>query len=164
MAWTDIDQYKATQLVAKADLDTLKDNIEYLHAPNAASYQHPGTGSDYTVSGQLGVDIDSTNFKLTITSYGGLILTGIYGVWTAGVSSNTLRVNIIRDELIAQQGRNVFYDFDQEIAGTVAIAKGWIKPFLGLPAGSHTFRVVWGCPATGTLTVAFKPYFWVVEI
>lgn len=164
MAWTDIDQYSVPQLIDKAALDTLKANILYLHQTNQASYAHPGTGSDYTVTGSLGVDLDGTNFALTITTTGGLVMAAFHGSLKISVAAQAVRMAIIRDEPITQTGRNLFYNFDVDVAQTVSCSRGWIKPFVGLPAGSHTFRVVWGVSGgTGTLEVAYPPFFAVWE-
>ena len=162
MAWTDIDLYKTVQLIDKSALDALKANLVYLNKTNQASYAHPGTGSDYTVSGSLGVDLDGTNFVLPITTTGGLVMTCFHG--SLKNNSGTVRMSIIRDEPIGQTGRNLFYDYDVDVSQTISCARGWMKPFIGLPAGSHTFRVIWGVSAgTGTLEVAYPPFFAVWE-
>ena len=51
-------------------MNIIKANLEYEHAPNFAEYHHPGTGADYTTTADVGADLDSTNFALTITTYG----------------------------------------------------------------------------------------------
>lgn len=160
MTWTDIDIYSVPQLIDKTALDTLKANLLYLHQPNQASYAHPGTGSDYTVTGSLGVDLDATNFALTITTTGGLVMTCFHGSLKAP-AAQVVRMSIIRDELVGQAGRNLFYDFDVDVAQAISTPRGWMKPFVGLPAGSHTFRVIWGVSGagTGTLEVAYPPFF-----
>lgn len=163
MAWTDIDHYNAVQLMDADALDALKANIVYLNKTNYAAYAHPGTGSDYTVTGSLGVDLDGTNFALTITTTGGLVMAAFHGSVKAP-ASNAIRMAIIRDDPIAQAGRNLFYNFDIDNSQTLSTPRGWLKPFVGLPAGSHTFRVVWGVSGgTGTLEVAYPPYFAVWE-
>lgn len=162
MAWTDIDLYKVNELTNAASLDILRENIEYLHSPNFASYQHPGTGGDYTNTGTLGDDIDGTNFSLNITTYGGMVLAGFYCV--VGVSAGSVRLNILRVDPVSHYGRNLFYNYTAESSQTVRRGLGWIQRFAGLPAGNHTFKAVWGISGgTATMYVAHRPYMWVIE-
>lgn len=166
-SWTDIDLYRVNQLADDTVMDTLRTNIEYLHAPNYAEYHHPGTGGDYTVTGNLGQDIDSTNFKLSITTYGGLIAAVFYGQW--GISTTAaIRVNMVRTDTVSHIGVNLFSDFGVEIVAdtTNTESRGWIQYFDGVPAGTHEFRAVWGVSPSGTATlyVANRPYMAVWEI
>lgn len=168
MAWTDIERPDATQLIDAAYLNAFKDNINYLHRPNFATYHHPGTGSNYTVTGSLGVDVDSTNFKLSITTTGGLVKACFYGQVQSSASTNSVRLAIIRDESVSYIGRNLFNDYDVEVDSDDAEGthRGWIKYFPNLPAGLHTFTLVWGInPAgTGTIHVAHRPRMSVYEV
>lgn len=167
MSWQIIDPYRAISLTDQAAMAALKGDIEYLHDGNGTTYHHPGTGANYTVSGDLGQDIDSTNLKLQLVTNGGLVMASFYGQFLSSALGNTLRVSIVRHETLSYQGRNLFYDFDVQ---TVAAAspgehRGWMKPFPNLPAGTHEFRLVWGInPAgTGTLLIGYRPRFSVWE-
>lgn len=163
MAWIDIEQESVdvNVLMTAAAMNILKDDINYLHAPNAASYYHPGTGGNYTVTGQLGVDVDSTNFSLTITTSGGPVLACFYGNVASGDSSTSCRLNIVHLDTVSYIGRNLFSNFAAEItsAASNGMPVGFYVPFFDLPAGSHTFRLVWGVSGggTGTLYVALRP-------
>lgn len=170
MAWTDIDitEYDPNTLMTAAGMNTLKDNLNYLHAPNAASYYHPGTGGNYTVTGQLGVDVDGTNFNLAITTSGGPVLACFYGNIGTSDTSTSLRMNIVHVDNVSYIGRNLFNNFTAEITDTNVngAPHGFIVPFFDLPAGSHSFKLVWGTSGagTGTLYVALRPTLCVWEV
>lgn len=164
--WTDVDLYKPTQLVDATAMDALRTNIEYLHAPNYAEYRHPGTGGNYTVSGNLGQDLDATNFKLSLTSYGGLIMACFYGQWQIS-TTGSIRANIVMTDTVSYLGINLFNNFSCEVMAvtTETEPRGWIQEFPDVPAGTHEFKVVWGVSAgTGTLFVANRPYLAVWEV
>lgn len=170
MAWNDIDleDVDVNVLGTSSLMNSLSDNLTYLHAPNAASYYHPGTGGNYTVSGSLGVDVDGTNFSLTITTYGGPVLAGFYGNIGTSATTTSLRMNIIQVDTISHIGRNLFSNYATEVSSTTTTGepRGFMVPFFDLPAGSHTFKLVWGVSGagTGTLYVALRPTFWVTEL
>lgn len=160
MAWTDIDRYHVHQLLDADALNTLRDNLEYLLTPNIEIYQHPGTGSDYTVVGVLGQDLDSTNFALTIESYGGPVVATFYGVVASTTTSDSARVSIVREDDLSYVGRNLYNNFllEQQRTGIKSIS-GLVR-FDDVPAGTHTFKVVWGVSSgTATMYVAYKPRF-----
>lgn len=160
MTWTDIDLYKVRQLAAAADTALIKGNIEYLHKKNSNTYHHPGTGANFTVTGTLGQDIDA-NFNLSLTTTGGLVAACFYGQFKSSASPNSVRANIVRDDPISHIGRNLFYNYAVETVNrdTQGQSMGWIQFFPNLPAGTYTFKAIWGIPggATGTLLVAYRP-------
>lgn len=162
MAWEEIPPYKAAQLVNAGMLGKLDDNLNHVHKPSFAAYHHPGTGSNYTVSGSLGVDVDSTNFNLTVETFGGLVLVGFYGI--VGVSAGAARMGIVRVDNISHIGRNLFYNYQWEHIPTTPFTVGGVVPFIGLPAGMHTFKLIWGHAGGGaaTLYVAHRPRMVVV--
>lgn len=165
MAWTNVDKPAVPQLVNAAYMNALKDNINYLHLPNFATYHHPGTGANYTNTGTLGEDVDATNFNLSITTYGGLIAACFYG--QLQVSAGTVRVGIVKLDTVSYIGRNMFFSYDAESDQTVTPGDnvGFIKFFRNVPAGTHTFRLVWGISGgTATLHIAYKPRMSVWEI
>lgn len=166
MAWSDIDEYDVRQLMDASAMASLKDDINYLLAPNAATYHHPGTGANYTTTG-LGEDLDATNFNLSIVTGGGLVMGMFYGQFKTSVAGNTVRATIVHVDPISYIGRNLFWDYTIETASgdTNGEPRGWVQYFPGLPAGTHQFKVVWGIGggATGTLLVGWRPRFSVVE-
>lgn len=168
MTWSDLVKPTVHQLGDAAYLNALKDDINYLHLPNFATYHHPGTGPNYTVTGSLGQDVDSTNFSLSITSHGGLIKACFYGQILSSANTNSVRMAIIRDDPVSHVGRNLFndYDIETDTASAGGTHRGWIKYFPNLPAGIHTFKLVWGInPAgTGILFVTHKPRMSVWEM
>jgi hypothetical protein len=161
--WTDVDRYKVRQLMNAAALNTLKTNMEYLLQPNFAEYHHPGTGGNYTVTDETAVDLDSTNFNLTITTYGGPVLATFYGMVAGSGSGTSIRMTIIHVDNLSYIGRNLFHNFLWEYQRTARRSMGGIARFDGLPAGSHSFKVIWGASnGTGTLYVSHKPRFTVI--
>lgn len=168
MAWTDLAKPVVPQLGDMAYMNAFKDDINYLHAPNIATYHHPGTGADYTVSGSLGQDVDGTNFSLNLTTYGGVVAACFYGQFKVTSSGNSIRLALVRHETVSYVGRNLFYSYDAEVenTGTEGEHRGFIKHFKDLPAGTHNFRLVWGInPAgTGTLLIGFRPRMTVWEV
>lgn len=164
MPWNDITPYRVNDLHNGAALDAMREDIEYVHAPNMASYQHPGTGGDYTNTGTLGDDVDSTNFNLSLTTYGGMVLACCYCV--VGVTAGSVRLNIVRSDPITYLGRNLFFNYTAESAQINVNRRGvgWIQRFPNLPAGTHEFRLVWGISGgTATMYVAHRPYMAVIE-
>lgn len=166
MAWTDIEKPKAGDLISVANyMGALKGNIEYLKQRNMSSYHHPGTGADYTVSGSLGVDIDGTNFNLSLTTYGGLVCACFFGQFAVS-TLDSIRVNIVITDDVSYKGRNLYSSYSAEICTVDSANRGWIQFFPGLPAGTYNFKVVWGLSSavhTGYLYVANKPFFAVWE-
>lgn len=168
MAWTDIETYNVNELATTTSLNTLQANINYLNSPNVQTYQHPGTGGDYTVTGSLGADLDTANYSLTLTTHGGLVMAAFYCNVKIGTTGSSIRMSIIRLDTVSHVGRNLFYNYDVETQSTATDGepRGWLKPFPDLPAGTHTFRVIWGINPTsdtGTLFVVRKPRFTVWE-
>lgn len=168
MSWQNINPYRAISLADAAAMAALKGDIEYLHDGNGTTYHHPGTGANYTVSGELGQDIDATNLKLSLVTNGGLVMASFYGQFLSSATGNSIRVSIIREDPIGHVGRNLFYDFDVQIGGFTSPgeSRGWLKPFPNLPAGTHEFRMVWGISPAGTATlqIGYRPRFSVWEM
>lgn len=169
MAWTDIDLYKVNQLMNETALTALKGNIEYLNRPNAATYQHPGTGSNYTATGTLGQDIDGTNFNLSLTTVrkSALVIATFYGNWyvSGAGGAATLRMNIAKTDPISHIGSNMYNNFQLEVSytGTDGVGAGNIW-FFTVPAGTHEFRAVWGVSSgTANLMVGYRPMMCVWE-
>src|SRR5436853_3349457 len=153
MAWSEINPYRAMSLADAAAMALLKGDIEYLHKQNGTAYHHPGTGANYTVTGDLGQDLDAVNMKLPLVSTGGLVMAAFVGQFlcpAGGVSS--IRASIIREDAVSHIGRNLFYNFDVQIWANAGQggSRGWLKPFPNLPAGTHEFRLAWGVYPSGT--------------
>ena len=94
MVWADFAEPEVNDLHAEAVLDIIRGDIEALHTPEFAEYHHPGTGGNYTVSGTLGQDLDSTNFALTITTTSQkptLVIAMFYGQLRNSAAANTTR-------------------------------------------------------------------------
>ena len=161
-----LDDYVAQKTGITALLNKFKANLDYLHAPNYAEYHHPGTGSDYTTVSSIGDDIDSTNFKLTITTYGdpALVMACFHGSFAIATTSS-LRVNIVlADDNLSYAGRNLYYGYALETSEP-RNGLGWLQFFV-LPPGQHIFKAIWGAYGgdTAALYVASRPYFSVQEI
>ena len=168
MAWTDTEDFKVGQLVThvanaqKGSLRSLKDNLNFLHGKNMASYFHDGTGADWTTTSESLVAIDATKFQVTITSTGGPIMT-----WFQGAVRRNSGSAFYAFFTIARIGDA----FDLYEPTHPMWANRWKpvtlqKPYYNLPAGSHTFVVQWQISG-GTVAVALdsesKPFFLAVE-
>lgn len=167
MTWTDIDPYDVAQLIDDDAMAALKGNIEYEHVPNIATYHHPGTGANYTVSGAIGQDVDPVNFSLTLVTTGKHVMACFYGQVGIGAFPNSTRLSIIRHETVSYRGRNAFYDYDVDVQNDNAGGQhvGFIKIFKDIPAGTHTFKLVWGASSgTGTMYISYRPRMTVREI
>ena len=169
MAWTDTEEYKVGQLIThvaaaeKGSLESLRANLNFLHErSNMQQYQHPGTGSDLTTTSTRLVDIDSTNFKLTIASTGGPILT-----WFQGAVRRSTGSEFYMYFTIIREGDPI----DNAEPNYPMFANRWknialIKPYWNLPAGNHTFIVQWQIingAVAAELKADAKPFFAVVE-
>lgn len=134
----------------------------------ADSYQ-ADEGSDYTTTSTTFVDVDASNFSLTITTTGGNVLIGFYGVVKSGASQGVhFDVDIhgtragLDDGIIGIKSASV----DDQMPVT------FVHLETGLSAASHTFKLQWkrnGGTATlyagaGTSTADYHPQFWVQEL
>lgn len=161
MAWTDASIYRVNQMGNQDVFSILKDNLVHLHKPPSATYRHPGTGGNYTVTGELGQDVGSPNFKLSVTTTAqfSLVLASFYGQFK--VTGGTIRFNIVKTDNLSQLGVNLFASYGFEVGSVDAEgeSRGYIWPFV-VPAGTHEFRAIWGISpsaSTGTLIVANRP-------
>lgn len=166
MAWEDITLYAVKQLAGSADFASLRNDISYLHKKNSNTYHHPGTGANFTVTGNLGQDIDPA-FNLTLVTTGGLVVACFYGQFKSSASNQTVRVNIVHDDPLSHIGRNLYYNYNAEAINRDAQGqnRGWMQTFPNLTAGTHTFKTIWGISggATGTLLISYRPRFSVWE-
>lgn len=125
-------------------------------------------GADYTTASTTFVDVDATNFSLTITTNGGDVMIGFHG--TGSVNNvNNIYMNIARDGvgLVGDEGM---------MAETSSIANhlsnlSFLHVVANVLPGTHTFNLQWRVNAdtgkmfagAGTSTDT-HPEFWVKEV
>lgn len=72
--WTEPVDWEVDQLVTNEDLnEQVRDNLLYLHTPNAGQVIRSNGGNYQLVNSTTFVDIDSTNLTITLTTTGGYV-------------------------------------------------------------------------------------------
>lgn len=163
--WTD-PAFRVKRVAKAADINAwVRDNLDWLHHPDSGVHfiQHPGTGGNYTTTGTNGAELDSSTFRLTINSYGGLMLVGAVLTMDGSAASTAVRADIALLDSTTFLGKNMFSNTSVEVSGVSIRSVGILRPFV-LPAGEHTFTIVWAVGSgTGTVYVAYKPYMFAFE-
>lgn len=158
--------FKARGAAKAADINSwVRDNLDWLHHPDSGDYffKHDGTGANYTLASAGGQELDASKFRLTLTTYGGLILAGGCFAISGSVAACATRMDIAVLDSGIFLGQNMFSNTSIEVSGTSIRSVGILRPFV-LPAGTYTFTVVWGVGGgTGTISVVYKPYMFVIE-
>jgi len=164
MTWTEpVDIIKQGTVLTAAILNNqLSGNLTHLAAPPYDEYLDPGSGGDYTTSTQTTTKI-STNFDLSLTTTGGIIITlfcGVFAVATGGLGAVDIfeTGEIIPAQVTGLNGTIIGNRYKHPI--TI------MKIFPNLKAGTYSFSLYWWMSSTGTLTLyaANKPYFVAWEI
>lgn len=128
--------------------------------------------ADYTTTGTTFADIDATDMKGTIITFGGIVQVGFSGT----VRNNTAGGQVYLD--IDVDGARVGGDDGLFVLGAAGVTSPpssgtIIIPVLGLAAGSHTFKLQWKTNGTGTGTLYagagtstfdIHPRFWGIEL
>jgi hypothetical protein len=170
MAWTTPATWAVDQLVTATDLNThLRDNLNALKTPPSAHYE-ANQGSDYTTTSTSFVDVDSTNFALTITTAGGDVFLGFHGsVESSGPSGICFDVLV---DGVAQVGGNDGIVRVRPDSGSDGHCPSFARLVSGLAAGQHTFKLQWKTfsgtatlfAGAGTSAKDVHPQFWAREM
>ncbi len=140
MAWTLPRSWVAGELITATIMnEQIRDNMDALKDP--PSEVDPGTGStDYTTTSATFVDIDSTDFTITLATTGGDVFVFISGGWNN--SAGEMYVDIVSDAVsLSRDGDGFSKPTGSSGAGTAHA----MIPFLetGLSSGSHTYKPQW---------------------
>lgn len=136
--WTNMNNLAVGDVVTEADMDAMRTNLEYLFQGTIHDTGVLTTG--YTTSSTSFVDVDATNLKLSITTYGGNLFLLAYLHLTP----------LLLD---------VYFDFDIDSTRVGDASQGIMRiktgngnfngPAIvfwqenGLAAGSHTIKLQW---------------------
>lgn len=139
-------------------------NTKALKTPPSSMYT-ADESSDYTTSSTSFVDVDATNFALTITTTGGAVLVVFQG--SVNNSGGSTYLDVAVDTV-----RDAGDDGIVRISGSNVGGDGFVWRVEGLAAGSHTFTLQWKVSAgtatlyagAGTAASDVHPQFWVAEV
>jgi len=171
MAWTTPRTWSSEVLTSDLLNTHLRDNLEHLYDRMQNNTEYTANESaDYTTTSTSFVDVDATNFALTITTNGGNCLVGFTGfVDIGGASTQYVHFNVDVDgsAYFADDGLGGGWDnLTKKLVSFVVLIEG-------LTAGSHTFKLQWKSPLAGTMTLYagagtsnldVHPQFWVQEL
>lgn len=138
MSWTAMTNRATNDLVLEADMDAIRTNLEYLLNPNSQAIKWTGGNKTLAVTGTW-YDMDATNLKITITSYGGPVW--LFAMWHW--SHNLVGGKGMFDFEI--DGANVggtdgLYHQESRVSGNIHCCK-MSHVALGLSAASHTIKL-----------------------
>lgn len=138
-SWTTMNDLSTGSLVTEADMDAIRENIEYLLDPNKQQVQRNNSGS-YSTTSTVFVDVDATNVKSTVTTNGGPVL-----VMVTLNASHAGLVNISFDiDVDGTRWGASFTDGICEVYGnSVLRVVNFAILVTGLGAASHTFKLQW---------------------
>lgn len=164
MAWTSPRTWVNDEPLTADQLNThLRDNLNALKSPPSASVllDEP---SDYITTATSFVDIDPARLGLTLTTSGGDLLVGFFGVVV--ISSYYAFFNLAVD------GVAVAGDDGLTAATPNQDSVSFVYLLSGLAAGVHTIRLQWcvsGSSArlyagAGTASRDLHPQFWAREV
>lgn len=141
MPYTSMTNLAAGDLVTETHMDNIRTNIEYLLNPSVDVALRDNS-ADYTTTSTSFVDVDATNVKATITTYGGPVLV----VVTCNVA-HTAVAGVVRLDVDMDGTR--LGDTDGLLNFVGANGAGYFAPctiaFIveTVTAGSHTFKLQW---------------------
>lgn len=168
MSWTEIEDYKVSQLFSATDLNLFKGNLNFLAQPPLAYYQHSTTGGDYsTTAVQNMVPIDPVNMALTITTTGGILVAILSVVLFRTGSAIFPAVGYDID------GRYIYRNGSSNPARQAGFNlsttdDSWtvVMPIFDLAPGEHVVQPLWALDVSGTATIVddYAPFFGVWEV
>lgn len=149
------------------------DAVEAILPPNAE--YTADESSDYTTNSTSWVDVDATNFVLTITTQGGPVLIGFDGNVACNHVSNSVYFDVDIDgtRLGGDDGLKRIANPDAATANRLMPVE--FHRLVNLAAGEHTFTLQWKNTATSSFTTTLyagagtsgadlHPQFFVVEL
>lgn len=149
MPWTDMTDLDTDDLATAVDMDAIRGNLEYLLDPNSDAIKYTGGNKTLAVTGTW-YDMDATNLKIDITSYGGPIYIFAEFHWAHGNVGGKGQFDFEIDGANVG-GSDGLYNQESRVAGNVnTCAMPYIA--IGLAAGSHTIKLRFKTNAA-TLTV-----------
>ncbi len=170
MAWTAPKTWSVGETLTSSDMNTqIRDNMVALKEPPTDLYE-VNEGSDYTTAQTSFVDVDATNLKLTITTTGGDVLIGFYGMFSFAAIINTVFLNVTKDGTVIVADDGIQAVQVRHVDHRPAVSFCYLLTSLG--AGTYEFRLQWkvtGSTVTlyagaGTANADIHPQFWVREI
>jgi len=182
MTWTDPRTWSPGYIPTADDFnEQLRDNLSYLLNPASAEYT-ANEASNYTSTSTVFVDVDATDFSLTITPEGSAVMVGFSGsiALAASSSGSTMGYLDVTKDGVRLGGDDGWVQFGGgDGGGTINIYALQTISFVRLvavtPGVAVTFRLQWKCRATvGTPTIQMQagagtanadshPQFWVKE-
>jgi hypothetical protein len=155
MAYTTPKTWVTGELVTATEMNTyMRDNQTALKSPPSDQYIIDES-ADYTTTSTSFVDIDATNFALTITTTGGDIEVSFLGTLISSAVSRAYFTLAVDGTAISEGGTDgiagsAYSTISSRVNyGAIASFHWTIK---GLSAGSHTVKMQWKT-TTGTLTL-----------
>lgn len=170
MTYTDPQTWITGNSISAEELNReIKDNISALKDPPTDSHI-VDQGADYTTASTSFTDIDATNLKLTITTTGGDVLIGFYGMVSFAAVTNTVFLNITKDGTVIVADDGIQAEQIRHVDQRSAIAFCYL--LTSLVADTYEFRMQWKVTAStvtlyagaGTANADLHPQFWVREI
>lgn len=139
MPYTAMRNLAAGDLVAEADMDALRTNLDYVHLPNAV-YTARGavttTSTDYA---------DIAGMSAIHTAYGGITTINFIGDFTtAGNGSATTYLAMLVDSTtVATDAMLLLYNYTHRLGSTITWATA-------MASGAHTIKMQWKTIANNT--------------
>jgi hypothetical protein len=174
MVWTPPKTWTSEPLTS-VDLNReLRDNLDFLKNPPTAHYT-PDETNDYTTINNQFHQVDSNNLSLQLTTYGGALMVGFYGVFSLNYASSSARVQVdIEVNGVRQGGSDGLAGIHLPVNANHNFTLSFVRLVTGLSSGQlHTVNLVWrrrgGGTATlfagaGTSETDYKPQFWAREV
>ncbi len=172
--WTQPATWTVNQLVTADDLnEQLRDNLEFLKDPPSGAYM-ADESANYSTTSSTFVDVDATNFALSLTTAGGDVLVGFYGTMAnAGVGGRTFfDVDVSTSGRIGGDDGLITVQNPDASSGDRVCVVSFVYLLTGLAAGTHEFSLQWKAlvntatlyAGAGTSNVDVHPQFWAREI
>lgn len=188
MAWSTPKTWAVDEIVTAASMNQeIRDNVGYLGGlllrgqalsayGVAAEISGPrdsylaDEATDYTTTSTSFVDVDATDFSMTITTTGGDVQVGFTGSVFHSVANAYIHLDIDVDgSPFADDGGAVLI---RHTTGSVTQNASFVVLITGLSAASHTFKLQWKTSvATASMWAGqaappfdVHPQFWVREV
>ena len=149
-AWTTPLAWTVDQLVSAADMNTyISDNLSVLKGRSDNKQQILRNNSgDYSITSVTTFqDIDGTNLKITIDTYGGPILMYFSGVYYGSTGADNIRLDFLVD---SQRIGNAFTAGLALNVGNIALPITVMAIKTGLSAGQHIITPQWRTTTSNT--------------
>lgn len=165
--------WSAGAVVTAADLNAeLRDNLNTLKNP-PSDHHDADEASNYTTTSTAWVDVDATDFNLTLDTSGGDVLVGFSGALQINDgNSRYVYLDVLVDSSPAAGDDGIL---GMGLGGSAErYPVAFVRLISGLSAGSHTFKLRWKVDnSSGTATLYagagtsnndWHPQFWAREV